>query len=244
VKGKSVAHPIKVPDAILINKLEEKQQSLQVDIFYLEEIPFFLSLSNPLNMCVVDQLKKGDKSFQNLSKLLGDHINLYKSEGFYINTIYSDNEPAMTALRSVIHAFGARHLTGGVKSVTIARVDRYIRLSKERVRSILHSLPFSIPKFLLPWVVSFAVSRLNLMYHLFSKEGRPSPRELFTGRKVDYQRDIRVSFGDYCECFSASTDNSMKERTLSCIALCPTNNKNGSILFYSLKSKIIIRCDN
>jgi hypothetical protein len=191
-------------------------------------------------MSVVDHLKKGDKSSSNLSKLLGDHINLYRSEGFYINQVVSDNEPAMAALKPTIQAFGARHVTGGVKSNTLASIDRHIRLIKDRVRSILHSIPFSLPKFLM----QFAVSRINLLNHSFSKEGHPSPRELFTARKVDFRRDIRVSFGEYCECFSASTDNTTRERSLSCIALCPTNNKNGSVLFYSLKTKKIIRCDN
>jgi hypothetical protein len=77
-------------------------------------------------MCVVDHLKKGDKSFSNLSKLLGDHINLYRSEGFYVNTVVSDNEPSMSALKSTIQAFGARHVTGGVKSNTLALTDTFV----------------------------------------------------------------------------------------------------------------------
>jgi hypothetical protein len=229
----------------VINKLEQKQQTLVIDIFYYEDIPFLLSLSDPLKMCVVDHLKKGDKSSPNLSKLLGDHINLYRSEGFYVNTVVSDNEPSMSALKSTIQAFGSRHVTGGIKSNTLASIDRHIPLIKDRVRSILHSIPHSLLKFLMPWVVYFAVSRINLLNHSFSKEGLSSPRELFTGRKVDFRRDIRVSFGEYCECLTASTDNTIKEISLSCtIALCPTNNKNGSVLFYSLKTKKIIRCDN
>jgi hypothetical protein len=116
LKGKSVAHSIKVSDATLINKLEQKQQTLFIDIIYSEDIPFLLSLSDPLKMCVVDHLKKGEKSSSNLSKILGDHINLYRSEGFYVNTVVSDNEPSMSALKSTIQAFGARHVTGGVKS--------------------------------------------------------------------------------------------------------------------------------
>ena len=61
--------------------------------------------------------------------------------------------------------------------------------------------------------------------------------------KVDFNRDLRVSFGEYVECYSPSTDNTMAERTQSCLALCPTNNKNGSVLFYSLKSGKIIKSD-
>ena len=222
---------------------KKKQQTLQLDIFYFHQIPFLLSYSDPLHLLVVDQLSKGEKSFQHLNKLVLDHLSLYRSEGFYINTIITDNEPSMTALKPVIHSSGARHVTGGVKANTLAKIDRSIRLIKDRVRSILHSLPYSLPLKLLPWVISFAVSRINLLNHSFSNGGQPSPRELFCGRKIDFNRDVRVAFGDYCEVFLPATDNSMSERSHSCLALCPTNNKSGSVLFYSLSSGRVIKCD-
>jgi hypothetical protein len=149
----------------------------------------------------------------------------------------------MLALKPVIHAAGAKHITGGVKSNTLAKVDRHIHLIKDRVRSIIHSLPFSLPRKLLPWTVYFAVSRINLLNHSFYTACEPSPRELFSGRKTDFYRDLRASFAEYCECSLPSTDNSLSERTQSCLALCPTNNKSGSVLFFSLKSEKIIKCD-
>jgi hypothetical protein len=33
---------------------------------------------------------------------------------------------------------------------------------------------------------------------------------LFSGGKADYKRDLRVTFGEYCECFPSSTDNSIE----------------------------------
>jgi hypothetical protein len=130
-----------------------------------------------------------------------------------------------------------------VKSNNLAKVDRHIRLIKDRVRSILHSLPFSLPRKLLPWAVYFAVSRINLLNHSFYKSGQHSPNELFTGRKADYKRDLRASFGEYVECYPPSTDNSLNERSVSSIALCPSNNKSGSFLFYSLESGKVIKSD-
>lgn len=59
LKGKSVAHSINVRDAVVIDKMEEKQQTLDLDIFYCGQLPFLLSLSNPLKLCVVDLLTKG-----------------------------------------------------------------------------------------------------------------------------------------------------------------------------------------
>jgi hypothetical protein len=81
-------------------------------------------------------------------------------------------------------------VTGGVKANTLAKID-------QRSRQINSSLSRTLPLKLLPWVISFAVSRINL--DSFSNGGQASPRELFCGRKVDFNRDVRVAFGDYCE---------------------------------------------
>jgi hypothetical protein len=63
LKGKSVAHHINLRSAVAIDKMEIKQQTLDLDIFYCGQFPFLLSLSNPLKLCVVDLLSKGEKSF-------------------------------------------------------------------------------------------------------------------------------------------------------------------------------------
>lgn len=60
-----------------------------------------------------------------------------------------------------------------------------------------------------------------------------SPKEEFTGRKSDYKIDLRISFGEIAEVISKTTDNSLTERSLTCIALTPTGNSNGSVKFFS-----------
>jgi hypothetical protein len=99
-----VAQGINLIDPVEINKMEQKQQTLDIDIFYVDQLPFLVSLSSPLKLCIVDLLSKGDKAFSNLSKVLTEHLNLYRSEGFYINSVSSDNEPSMLALKLVIRS--------------------------------------------------------------------------------------------------------------------------------------------
>jgi hypothetical protein len=60
----------------------------------------------------------------------------------------------------------------------------------------------------------------------------------FTGVKSDFKR--RVASGDYCEVRVPSTDNTMKERTASGIALLPTGNANGSVHFFLLKTRRVV----
>jgi hypothetical protein len=123
------------------------------------------------------------------------------------------------------------------------RVDRKIRFVKDSMRSMLSSLPYKLPKSLLQYAVMFAMSRANLIRHSTTHElHQLSSKELFTGVKTDYKRDVRVAFGDYCEVRAPYSNNSMSERTNSGIALLPTGNANGSVQFFMLKSKgVVIR---
>jgi hypothetical protein len=69
-----------------------------------------------------------------------------------------------------------------------------------------------------------------------------APREGLTGIKTDFKRDLRVAFGDYCQILERDTDASMKQRTVGGIAVLPTGNMSGSVLFLSLwTGKIVAR---
>jgi len=79
-----------------------------------------------------------------------------------------------------------------------------------------------------------------------NKKSQLSPREILTGRKLIYNRDLRLSFGEIVQVIIPDSNNSMNERTTTCIALHPTLDKNGSSYFYPLRStnSIIIRRDS
>jgi hypothetical protein len=167
----------------------------------------------------------------------------YRGEGFSIHNVLCDNEPALTALEPTLGSMGIKLITAGIKSNHIAALDRAIRLLKDRVGSTLAELPYILPR-QLKSLVEFVVQNLNMISHSYSPSLTLSPRELFTGRKTDFKIDIRVSFGAYVQCYQPSSDNSMSERTLGCIALCPTGKKNGSVKFLHLKSGRIIIADH
>jgi hypothetical protein len=50
LKGKSVSHNINLRDVIPCDKLNDKQVALDIDIFYCEQFPFLLSLSDPIKL--------------------------------------------------------------------------------------------------------------------------------------------------------------------------------------------------
>ena len=66
-----------------------------------------------------------------------------------------------------------------------------------------------------------------------------SPYELFPGLKVDFARQLRISFGDYAECRNPNRKlvNGPKPRSDPCITLLPMPNQQGSYLFFDLGSR-------
>ena len=71
-----------------------------------------------------------------------------------------------------------------------------------------------------------------------------SPRERFLGRKIDYQRDLRVGFGDYVQTYTPNIiKNSMTSRTEGAIALLPMGNLAGACKFFKLSTKQVVTRD-
>jgi hypothetical protein len=122
----------------------------------------------------------------------------------------------------------------------VPKVDRKIRLIKDRLRCIVHDLPYTLPFGLLSYAVYYVVSRINMIRHSDATSTVLSPREQFIGRRTDYNIDLNISFGDYVETDSRMSENSLNERTESCLALLPTGNQNGAVKFFSIRSQRII----
>ena len=85
-------------------------------------------------------------------------------------------------------------------------IERKIRELKERARAILATLPFKLATTLLVHLINFVVAHINLMPHLVGIINL-SPVEAFRGRKIDFNKDLRVGFGEYCEVVDRSANN-------------------------------------
>jgi hypothetical protein len=82
---------------------------------------------------------------------------------------------------------------------------------------------------------------INLVAHVNSAGGVPA-KELFTGIKVDYDRDCKVGFGEYCQVYMEDTiTNTLKERTTGAISLGPVGNLQGSYHFMSLSTWEVVK---
>jgi hypothetical protein len=68
------------------------------------------------------------------------------------------------------------------------------------------------------------------------------PRTKFTGKKIDYDREFSLGFGDYVEAYDHKVkSNSMMERTEPCIALYPAANVSGSWVMWNMRTDTYVR---
>jgi hypothetical protein len=130
---------------------------------------------------------------------------------------------------------------GSRAHVTEAEVQ--IRTVKERIRASTHGVPFNTPKRLVRWQVYGGVYTFNI---LLRKGQTVSSRELFTGIKPVFTRDIRAEFGEYVQAHVPPGEmltRTEKERTVGAIALCSADNDRGTWWFMNLKTKGYFKAD-
>ena len=243
LKGKTKERKSKIASVVNIPIPIEARQSLHVDLMFIEGVIFLISVSKPLDYLMATNIIS--KSTEIVWKALWAQINAYKARSFSVNILLSDGEGAIAALSSRLNNEGIKVDPSGTGQ-HVPAVENKIRQVKERTRAHLSVLPFNLPFILLTWLVYFCVSRINMMPSHLRNDPSP-PRELYTGRKIEYTKDLRVGFGDYCQCYTPRSDqekNSMKPRTEGAIALLPVGNLQGSVKFFNLSTSRVITRDH
>lgn len=204
------------------------KQTFHVDILSVDGLLFVGSVTTPLGFPMVTPV--ASRSTAVIEKALMLQLSEYTAKKFVVPTLLTDGEGAVIALTTKLQSLGITvNPSGPGQHVPI--IENMIRQIKERVRCHLHVLPYTLPLSLLPYLVMFCVTRIG-MIPSHTRTNRVSPREGFTGRKVDFKRDLRIGFGDYAQVYNPYVQkNSTEARTIGAIALCPTGNLQGSVVF-------------
>jgi len=240
LKGKTVMNKPSIVNIDPIMRPLHQLQVLHVDIMFVEGIPFLISVCQPLGLVMVDRIP--DRKLKTLKKALSKHINHLHNHNFIVNTLLSDGEGGIAALQDELLANNIRFNPSG-PGQHVPVVERKIRLIKERVRACIHSLPFNLSKTLLVYLIYYVVSRINMLPN-HNRMDNASPKELLTGRKINFHRDLRAAFGDYVHATAANIiKNSMESRTQGCIALTPVGNLQGSMKFLRLDTNKVVTRD-
>jgi hypothetical protein len=243
LKGKTSHKKTPAFKTEFINKPTTEQQVLHADVMFIDNMPYLISISTPMNLLLSTSLDSRSK--EDIAEAIISQVNTYKSEGFIVKMIECDGEGGIIVAKDLLAENGVT-LNKCAAGQHVPTAERSIRTIKERIRSILASLPYNVPKSFMKYLVNFVIMKINSLPKttLLSKT---SPREVFTGRKINYKKDLRFGFGDYVqiETPSAINKNSVRiPRTEGAIAVCPTGNLQGSVIFYLLSTGKFVTRDH
>ena len=113
-------------------------------------------------------------------------------------------------------------------------IERNIKLLKEKIRSLCHSLPFErVPGIMVVRMVLHIVNFVNG----FPRRGgvkHYSPGEIMTDRRLN-ANNLKLSFGFYCQVAEkVEPRNSLAPRTRAAISLGNSGNLSGGQMFFAL----------
>jgi hypothetical protein len=221
---------IAVPPQILS---ANKYVTLSGDLFFVNKIPFFSTISHHLKFTTAEHI-----SNRKLPQLIqaAKHVrDIYAARGFQVKFMLMDGEfvPMKLDLASA----------GIVLNTTAAnehvpRIERQIRVIKERVRATRHTLPFKvIPLTMLIGMIYTSVLWINAFPPKGGVSPNLSPRNIMTGVQFDYNLHCKLHFGSYAQVHQEPNHtNTQAARTVGAICLGPTGNIQGSFYFLNLRS--------
>ena len=242
VKGKTTRKPsqeIKNVDAE-IKLFTDKEVLLYVDLCKIRGLEFFVSISDRL--CLMAVVYLPNRSKKSILKALEDIAAVYGRFGIKIKAIYCDGEGGVAAIKSKMEISGTVIETTA-KNEHVAEAERANRTLKERVRSFTTTLPYKLPNIMIIHLVYYCVTMINSFRKVSAVGmGKIPPKELLTGRKIDYKKDCSLKFGEYVQVHDDEMiTNTLNERTLGAIVLGPIGNVQGSYSFLNLKTWKVIK---
>jgi len=232
LKAKTTEHATKFWKDEEVVYRGKKEQILSADIMYCENTPFFIAIADPLGLVYcVDIANKGHSE---LSRAIGIVCNQFRRRGFIITEMRFDSESAINQCEDKLSELKIKlnRLASGVHAVV---VERCIRTIKERVRAILFTLPYRLPYHLLKWAVMNGVFGKNIMPLPYNEGIAMSPWEIFSGRKLDYERDL-CAMGTYVQFKtppSLMSNSVTLPRTMGGIVMFNTGNVSGDRIVYN-----------
>jgi hypothetical protein len=247
LKGKttrSKMHPVardyvKVPKELL--KIH-KEVFLTTDIFFVNKITFFLTLGRKICFTAVNHLV--DRTVPKIFKAFKEIYQYYLQRGFHITKVHSDGEFA--PLNTLIKAMpGGPMVNLASANEHIPKIERRIRVVKERCRSTRYSLRFhTIPKLMTIHIVLNVVKLMNFIPTKGVVSDTLSPNTIMSGETLDYKKHLSLQLGQYCQVHEEDNPrNSQIARTKGAISLGPSGNLQGGFKFMALNSgkKIVCR---
>ena len=159
---------------------------LTADIFFVNRILFFISLSRKIDFTGVSHLK--GQTAEIIFDAFKAIFRFYLQRGFHIHAVHVNGE--FGALKDLIQNMPAVprvNLTS--MNEHVPEIERRICVVKERSRAFFHSLPFNrIPKLMTIHAILNVAKMLNYFPTKQGLSSDLSPRSILTGESLVYKR--------------------------------------------------------
>jgi hypothetical protein len=202
-------------------------------IFFVNQIPFFLTLSREICFTAVNHLS--NRTVTTIFKAFEEVYKFYLNRGFHVSRLHVDGEFA--PLNTQIQAMpGGPRVNLTSANEHVPEIKRRIRVVKERARSSRHSPPLNrIPRLLTVCIVFKAVKHLNYFPPKGGISDIFSPRTIMTGETLNYKTQLNLCLGQYCQVHEEGTPRKgQHSRAQGGICVGPSGNQQGGFKFMSL----------
>jgi hypothetical protein len=237
LKGRMTNKKIKEIPITKIPTYIDKNTILYIDIMFVNGYPYLISVSNNCGLIILTVLV--NRSTEHIGAGIKEHVSTYKGKRFEVIEIHSDDEGGVKASKHIIENMGITLQLYG-KGTHVNVVERKIRQVKEHARTKFSMLPYNLT---LDLQSMYSVYIINSIPQ-FSKGVYLSPRELFTGERLEINK-LKLSYGDYVQYNNHhNITNTLKQRAEDGIALYPTGDRIASWYILNLDTwKLVKRAD-
>eukprot|EP00595_Chromulina_sp_UTEXLB2642_P000491 CAMPEP_0196761266 /NCGR_PEP_ID=MMETSP1095-20130614/425_1 /TAXON_ID=96789 ORGANISM="Chromulina nebulosa, Strain UTEXLB2642" /NCGR_SAMPLE_ID=MMETSP1095 /ASSEMBLY_ACC=CAM_ASM_000446 /LENGTH=584 /DNA_ID=CAMNT_0042110543 /DNA_START=1803 /DNA_END=3558 /DNA_ORIENTATION=- len=215
---------------------------IHADIMEFADVQYLITVDDKTGYVISVMLsnKRSDTIADALQKVVNVYRNLNHGRDFVIE-IKSDSENCFIGTENIITYREAKIKFTTVGPDTHEKVaERTIRTIKDKVRSIIYSLAVKLPIKFYGYVVEWIVQCINLVPN--NKTNEYTPHELVIGKKLDYNKDFKLSFGDvaYFKVPYAYT-NSVQSRAEIGMVVGRVMNSPGIYKVYLFERKTVVR---
>ena len=218
--------------------IKSRKIDLAIDLFYISGYVFIIGVNVAFDLTMVRLLR--DRTREEIFKALNEMIETYAVNGWIVNNIYSDEEKGVIACAEDLRSKGVtiKYVAPGSH---VAIAERKIRTIKDRARSLLQTIKYRVPISLLPHLILYTVTRINQTPTIHTPSS--SPREIFNGDVLDFEKDLRLNFGQIVEIINPVQRNDMQPRSEPAIYIGPSNYNTNSHFFFTKNGSVVLRQD-
>jgi hypothetical protein len=217
-----------------------KYVTLSGDIFFVNKVPFFATISNHIKFTTAKHI--ANCKLQVLVQASKHVQSVYAARGFHAKSMLLDGK--LIPLRHNLSSAGIV-LNTTAANEHVPKIERQICVIKEQVHATRHTLPFKvIPLTMLISLISSSILWINAFPSKGGVSYEISPRNIMPGIQLDYNKHCQLPFGSYIQAHQEPSPTSTQAaRTVGAmICLGPTGNIQGSYKFLNLRTARIITC--